>query len=188
MIMTRIKIHETIVVEGRDDERAVKQAVDAEVIVTHGYGIKESTFERIQWAEKSNGVIVFTDPDTAGEMIRKRINSRVKGCRNAFLSREEAYKKGDIGIENANIDSIHHALLHARASVATSMTVFSMKDLIQNNLAGTPGSADNRERVGTFLRIGYGNAKQFLNRLNHYGISMAEFNSALGSVDLNTAS
>ncbi len=182
--MQHKKIHETIVVEGRDDERAVKQAVDADVIVTHGYGIKESTFERIQWAADRNGVIVFTDPDTAGEMIRKRINCRVKGCRNAFLSKEEAYKKGDIGIENAGIDSIQNALLHARASVGTSMTVFSMKDLIQNNLAGTPGSADNREKVGTLLRIGYGNAKQFLIRLNHYGISMAEFKRAMESSGL----
>ncbi|MEA1969900.1 MAG: toprim domain-containing protein, partial [Thermodesulfobacteriota bacterium] len=80
-----MQIYETIVVEGRDDESAVKQAVDAEIIITHGFGIKESTFKRIEWAKEKNGVIVFTDPDTAGEIIRKRINKRVKGCKNAYL-------------------------------------------------------------------------------------------------------
>ena len=38
-----IKINEVIVVEGRDDTRAVKRAVDAETIETHGYGITAAT-------------------------------------------------------------------------------------------------------------------------------------------------
>ncbi|MFO7748695.1 MAG: ribonuclease M5 [Desulfobacteraceae bacterium] len=170
-----MRINETIVVEGRDDERAVKQAVQAEVIITHGYGIKASTFKRIDWAREKNGVIVFTDPDTAGEMIRKQINKRVKGCKNAFLAREEAIRKENIGIENANAVCIREALKQARCIALESTAFFSMEDLVRYSLANGPGAAANREKTGQLLRIGYGNAKQFLKRLNHYGITREEF-------------
>ncbi len=39
-----MKIKEVIVVEGRDDVTAVKRAVDAEMIITQGFGIREETF------------------------------------------------------------------------------------------------------------------------------------------------
>jgi ribonuclease M5 len=37
-------IKEIIVVEGRDDEAAIKRAIEAETIATHGFGIKAETF------------------------------------------------------------------------------------------------------------------------------------------------
>ena len=64
-------IKEVIVVEGRDDEAAVKKAVDAEIITTHGYGISQKTYRRIEEAYERCGIIIFTDPDFAGENIRK---------------------------------------------------------------------------------------------------------------------
>jgi ribonuclease M5 len=66
-----LAIKEIIVVEGRSDERAVKQAVDAEVIITQGFGLTGETLRRIATAQRRNGVIVFTDPDHAGELIRR---------------------------------------------------------------------------------------------------------------------
>ncbi len=48
-----LKIKEVIVVEGRDDVTAVKRAVDAELIITQGFGIREETFELIEEAQKN---------------------------------------------------------------------------------------------------------------------------------------
>ena len=79
------KIEEIIVVEGRDDTAAVRRAVDAVTIETHGYGIRGETWEMIETAYKSRGIIVFTDPDTAGEQIRRRILERFPGAKEAFL-------------------------------------------------------------------------------------------------------
>ena len=67
-------IEEIIVVEGRDDTAAVKKSVDAITIETHGYGITEETWRLIEKAAGTKGIIIFTDPDSAGERIRKRIN------------------------------------------------------------------------------------------------------------------
>ena len=66
-------IKEIIVVEGRDDTAAIRQSVDAVTIETHGYGIRQSTWELIDKAYETTGIIIFTDPDTAGEQIRRRL-------------------------------------------------------------------------------------------------------------------
>ena len=71
--MDKINIKETIVVEGRDDTAAVKQAVDGFIIETHGFGIKRQTWELIERAYNNGGIIIFTDPDFSGEEIIIRI-------------------------------------------------------------------------------------------------------------------
>lgn len=65
-------IKEIIVVEGRDDVTAVKRAIDAELITTGGFGFPKGVMERIKVANERRGVIIFTDPDFAGEKIRKK--------------------------------------------------------------------------------------------------------------------
>ncbi len=177
-----MKIKEVIVVEGRDDESAVKKAVDAEIIITHGFGIKKSTMDRINVARKRCGVIIFTDPDHAGEKIRQRIDKSIAGCKHAFLPLEEAVKDGDIGIENANPESIRKALSKVHTAVEISenyKSEFSHSDLIKNGLVGGEGSQNRRIKLGAILGIGYGNSKQFLRRLKHYGISRKEFDEAI---------
>jgi ribonuclease M5 len=172
-------IKEVIVVEGRDDAIAVKRALHAEIITTHGFGLTEETLKRIELAQERKGVIIFTDPDHAGEKIRKRISNRVKGCKHAFLPREEATKNGDIGIENASPENILAALEKVRTECDISGKIFTNLDLIQNDLVGSEDASARRDRLGKELGIGYANAKQFLNRLNHYGISRIEFEEAL---------
>lgn len=178
-----MKIKEVIVVEGRDDVTAVKRAVDAEMIITQGFGIREETFKLIEEAQKKCGVIIFTDPDHAGEKIRERLVKRIKGCKHAFLPREEAIKKGNVGIENATPESIIAALSKVRTLVEDSSEVFSKHDLIQNDLVGSPSASSRRDQLGKILGIGYANAKQFLRRLNHYGITRGEFDSAIKQLD-----
>jgi len=175
-------IKEVIVVEGRDDAIAVKRAVDAELIITHGYGLSKQTLKRIEFAHERNGVIVFTDPDHAGEKIRKMISNRIKGCKHAFLPREEAIKNGDIGIENASPESICAALEKVRTEAITPRNEFSRADLIRNGLSGNEQAGYRRDLMGKLLGIGYANSKQFLNRLNHYGITREEFETALGKI------
>jgi ribonuclease M5 len=180
-------IQETIVVEGKDDETAVKKAVKAEIITTSGFGIKESVFEQIKWANEKNGVIVFTDPDWAGEKIRERINRKIPGCKNAYLSQDEADRKGNIGVENASPENIIDALLKAKTIISDNISdEFSMEDLIKAGLSGVEHSAEKRNRIGKILRIGYANSKKFLSRLNHYKITREEFNKALDIISTNS--
>lgn len=176
-------IKEIIVVEGRDDVTAVKRAVDAELITTGGFGFPKGVMERIKEAQKRRGVIIFTDPDFAGEKIRKTITAEVPGCKHAFLPREEAKKDGDIGIENASPESIRAALAKVRTESTEKRNEFSQADLVRNGLIGSGNASDRRDRLGQIMGIGYGNAKQFLNRLNNYGVTREEFENALEEID-----
>lgn len=175
-------IKEVIVVEGRDDYTAVKRAVDAEIIITHGFGISEKTFKQIEFARARKGVIIFTDPDYAGEKIRERIARRVKGCKHAFLPREQAIKKGDIGIENASPQNIILALEKVRTESEEKIKEFEQIDLIKNDLVGSRDASRRRDELGNILGIGYANAKQFLNRLNNYNVTRKEFEEAIKEI------
>ena len=147
-----------------------------------GFGFPKGVMERIKSAQKRRGVIIFTDPDFAGEKIRKKIAAEVPGCKHAFLPREEAKKDGDIGIENASPESILKALENVRTESTDKRNEFGQVDLIRNGLIGNEEASHRRDELGKILGIGYGNAKQFLNRLNNYGVSREEFNKALDTL------
>lgn len=178
-----MKIKEIIVVEGRDDTNAIKKSVDAITIETHGYGITKATWELIDKAYHEKGIIVFTDPDHAGEQIRRRVLKKFPDAKEAFLDRKSASKNGDIGIENADAESICEALRKARCSTEEAGDVFDMDDMIRAGLVGNDDSSQRRKDVGRLLGIGYGNGKIFLQRLNKFGITKEEFNETIRTID-----
>ena len=59
---------------------------------------------------------------------------------------------------------------------------FKQVDLIRNGLIGNEDASHRRDELGKILGIGYGNAKQFLSRLNNYGVSREEFEQALTQI------
>ena len=177
--MEKISISEVIVVEGRDDEAAVLKAVDAPVICTHGYGISAKTIELIRNAYIAKGIIIFTDPDHAGHAIRRKLSGLFPNAKHAHLTRTEAEKKGDIGIENAAPEAIICALAAAgRTERQEEENLPDSQDLFDLGLNGVPGSGELREKVGALLGIGGGNGSAFLNRLRRMGISREELYKA----------
>ncbi len=177
-------IKEVIVVEGRDDITAVKRAVDAEIIAVGGFGINARVIERIKEAQKRQGVIVLTDPDHAGEKIRRIISKRVPDVKHAYITQKEGTKDGDIGVENASPETILRALEFAKCELKEKRDEFNIQDLIFFRLTGDNKAKERREAVGRELGIGYCNSAQFITRLNNYGISREEFIEALKRIEL----
>ena len=178
-------IKEVIVVEGKDDISAVKKAVDAEVIATNGYGFPKGVVERIIKAQKERGIIVLTDPDYAGERIRDKITKLVGNCKHAFISKEAGLKNDDVGVENASPESIIQALEKARYEEVDKRNEFTQADMLRYDLVGMENASFRRDVLGKKLGIGYCNAKQFLNRLNNYGIEREEFEAALKELEID---
>lgn len=176
-------IKEVIVVEGRDDITAVKRAVEAEVIAVGGFGINGKVISKIKEAQKRQGVIVLTDPDFAGDKIRKIIAKRVEGVKHAYISRKEGTKDGDIGVENAEPQAIIEALEKAHCEVKEKREEFTMQDMFFFRLTGTEVAGERRAKLGKSLGIGYGNAVAFLSRLNNYGITKEEFAKAIKEIE-----
>ena len=177
-----MKIKEIIVVEGRDDTAAIKKSVEAITIETHGYGINKKTWQLIEKAYHETGIIVFTDPDHAGEQIRRRILEKFPDAKEAFLDRLAATRNGDIGIENAAPESIRDALEKAHCSIEERTDAFCSDDMMQAGLIGQADSAQRRHKLGKILGIGYGNGKVFLQRLNKFGITREAFEKALQEI------
>lgn len=183
--LKKIKIKEIIVVEGKDDLSAVKKAVDAQVLVTNGYSLDSRERNLIKKASERNTIIILTDSDYAGEVIRKRVEKLVgsKNCKHAFIPKEFSTKDGDIGIENASPESIIEALENARCVQIDKEDIFTIQDMFEYGLQGADNSSSKRDKLGRKLGIGYCNSKQFLNRLNHFDITFEEFKLALSTLD-----
>ncbi|MDO4711967.1 MAG: ribonuclease M5 [Peptostreptococcaceae bacterium] len=175
-------IKEIIVVEGKDDISAVKRAVDAELIATNGYGFPKYVRERIAKASKTRGVIVLTDPDYAGEKIRKEVEKIAGRCKHAYIPRDLATKGEDIGVENASPEAIVDALKKARSQIVKKRSEFTMTDMLEHGLTIRENASEKRDIIGAILGIGYGNTKQFLSRLNNFGITREEFDQAIEEV------
>jgi ribonuclease M5 len=176
-------IKEIIVVEGKDDTTAIRRAVDAETIETGGSAINREIYRKIELAQQRRGVIIFTDPDHAGERLRKLISERIPGCKHAFLTQEEASYKDDIGVENASPDTIRKALANVKTEHESEAAEIHWDHLIAAGLIIHPQAAHRRLEVGKLLGIGYANGKQFHKRCQMFKITLMEFQAALAQFD-----
>lgn len=176
----KLTINQAIIVEGRDDVDAVSRACDALIIPTHGYGISAETWAVITKAYEEKGLIIFTDPDPAGERIRKRLTERFADSIQCYLDKRDAMDGDDIGIENACPEAIAEALGKALANhdrTADSgkpVKPVTPQDLVNLGLAGGEGSAGLRADVCRSLGIGYCNARAMITKLKGFRIGKDE--------------
>jgi len=178
-------IKEVIVVEGKQDVQAVRRAVDAECIATGGFSLPPYILERIEQAYHKRGIIILTDPDSAGERIRKYLTQRFPEAKHAFVPKEAATANDDIGIEQATAEAIRAALEKVRYLEWQAGQEFGQSDMLAAGLSGVPEAAVRRAEIGAILGIGYANAKTFLYRLNNYGVTRSEFEQAVQSLKQN---
>lgn len=179
----QISVKEVIVVEGRNDTEALRRAVRADTIETRGSAVGPDVIAEVKRARDTRGVIILTDPDGAGERIRRIISREVPGCKHAFITREEATGDHGLGVEHATPEAIRRALTEARCEEGEPFAAgVSWEKYREAGLVGKPESRLLREELAVTLGIGYGNAKQFFRRLHLLRITEVEFEEALHRV------
>lgn len=161
-----MKIKEVIVVEGKNDTNTLKQFVECDTIETQGTHLSKATLALLKQVNETRGIIIFTDPDAPGEMIRTKINQYIPNAKNAFIMKEKARTTKKVGIEHANKEDIIASLEHVITYRDAYEESISMEDFIELGLNGQKNSASLREAVGNVLYLGKCNAKQLLKRLN----------------------
>ena len=92
------RVEELIVVEGKHDKDRLEKIIDADIICTGGLALSEQQLDVIEQASKQRGIIIMTDPDNPGKMIRDKINARVKQAKQVFIPKEKAIGKRNVGI------------------------------------------------------------------------------------------
>lgn len=176
-------IKEVLVVEGKMDVVAIDKAVEADCIITEGFNLKPQALDSIAKAYQKRGIIIMTDPDSAGERIRRFLTKRFPEAKHAFIPKEDATANNDIGIEQASPEAIRTALAKVRTMDWEPTNNFTGADLLRAGISGSPATSEKRAKLGAVLGIGYANAKTFLQRLNHYGITRQEFQQAVAELE-----
>ena len=176
-------IKEVLVVEEKMDVVAIDKAVEADCIITEGFNLKPQALDSIAKAYQKRGIIIMTDPDSAGERIRRFLTKRFPEAKHAFIPKEDATANNDIGIEQASPEAIRTALAKVRTMDWEPTNNFTGADLLRAGISGSPAASEKRAKLGAVLGIGYANAKTFLQRLNHYGITRQEFQQAVAELE-----
>ena len=155
-----VKFKEAIVVEGRYDKNTLSQIIDATILETSGFGIfkdKEQMALLRRVAEK-RGLIVFTDSDGAGFVIRNHIKSAIPGkyLKHAYtpdiMGKERRKsapgKEGKLGVEGMRPEIILEALRRAGATIegeeGTATRSITKQDLMSLGLSGGADASAKR--------------------------------------------
>ena len=157
------RVSEVIVVEGRYDKNTLSQIVDAVIIETSGFGVfnDHEKQQLLRTLAEKRGLIVLTDSDGAGLVIRNFIKGSVdpKLVKHAYIPevygkerrKAKASKEGKLGVEGMSPEVLLNALRRAGATIdgaaARETEPISMADMYHAGLTGKPDSAMRRERL-----------------------------------------
>lgn len=163
-----LKIREAIVVEGRYDKNTLSQIVDAPILETSGFGIfkdKEQMSLLRRIAER-RGLIVFTDSDGAGFVIRNHIKSAIPGkyLKHAYIPdvygkekrKSTPGKEGKLGVEGLSPEILLDSLRRAGATIEGENSPgnkgITKQDLMARGLSG--GANASEKRLALLKKLG----------------------------------
>lgn len=158
-----IKVDQIVIVEGKYDKIKLSSIIDGIIIETEGFGIfkdkeKQNLIRKL--AEKK-GIVILTDSDSAGFVIRNFITSIVPNefITNVYIpdifgkeKRKESYsKEGKLGVEGVPAEIISEAFAKAGIGVAASeeknIKEITLNDFYDDKLTGAPDSKERRKKL-----------------------------------------
>ena len=158
-----LKIREAIVVEGRYDKNTLSQIVDAPILETSGFGIfkDREQMSLLRRVAERRGLIVFTDSDGAGFVIRNHIKSAIPGkyLKHAYIpdvygkeKRKSAPgKEGKLGVEGLTpqilVDSLRRAGATIEGENSPGNGGITKQDLMERGLSGGADAGAKRQHL-----------------------------------------
>lgn len=163
-----IKLDKPVIVEGKYDKITLENVIEGLIIPTDGFRIFKDKEKRdlIRTLAKRFGIIVITDSDSAGNMIRSYIKNIVGECEiiNVYVPRikgkekrkERSGKEGVLGVEGMTVEILKEAL--KKSGVTTELTSRNSRkitkaDLFSLGLSGANGSSEKRKSLLEFLHL-----------------------------------
>ena len=158
-----VNIKEAILVEGRYDKNTLSQIVNAPILETSGFGIfkDKKQMALLRNIAQKRGLIVFTDSDGAGFVIRNHVKSAIpaKYLKHAYIpdimgkERRKAApgKEGKLGVEGMKPEVILEALRRAGATIEGENTAdthqITKQDLMELGLSGGANASFKRLKL-----------------------------------------
>lgn len=163
-----VKIKEAIVVEGRYDKNTLSQIVDAPIFETNGFGIfkDKAQMALLRRVAETRGLIIFTDADGAGFVIRNHMKSAIDGkyLKHAYtpdiMGKERRKtapgKEGKLGVEGMRPEILLDALRKSGATVEGEAChqshAITKQDLMDLGLSG--GRDASAKRLALLKKLG----------------------------------
>ena len=155
--MDKLRIRQAIVVEGKYDQNALRQLVDTAIFTTNGFtGMKDPALLRLlRQAAETTGLIILTDSDGAGFLIRNTLKSALpaEGVLHAYIPdipgkerrKTAPGKEGLLGVEGMRPEILLQALRNAGADfedaqAAPAREPVTKQDFFTLGLSGRPGA------------------------------------------------
>lgn len=154
----KIKLSVPVVVEGKYDKIKLASILDATIITTDGFGLFRNK-EKLALLKRAakNGIIIMTDSDGAGKVIRSHIAGSVPRDKvyDLYVPRVEGKerrkaapsKEGVLGVEGIDIDTLY-SIFSSFAEKHGLTQTDDAKQIEKTDLyeAGLTGSSDSRAR------------------------------------------
>ena len=192
-----VKIREAIVVEGRYDKNTLSQVVDAPILETAGFGIFKDRQQMalLRRVAEKRGLIVFTDSDGAGFVIRNHIKSAIPGkyLKHAYIPdipgkerrKSAPGREGKLGVEGMTPEVILAALRNAGATIegeeTTSSGGITKQDLMALGLSGGSNAGEKRKALLKKLNLPeHMSANAMLQALPQPGVQVHHFRRSQG--------
>lgn len=170
--MDKLRIRQAIVVEGKYDQNALRQLVDTPIFATNGFtGMKDPALLRLlRQAAETTGLIILTDSDGAGFLIRNTLKSALpaEGLLHAYIPdipgkerrKTAPGKEGLLGVEGMRPEILLQALRNAgadfedaQAAPAPAREPVTKQDFFTLGLSGRPDSAAKRAALLQVLSL-----------------------------------
>ena len=157
----KLKLQQAVVVEGRYDKHKLSEWLDALIVETNGFGVFKDR-ERLAFIRKlarERGIILLTDSDHAGFMIRQYIASGIPQEQIThvyipdIIGKEKRKiapsKEGKLGVEGMSLAVLQQAFERAgvTAEVRVNENPITAYDLYAAGLSGTPNAAEKKKRL-----------------------------------------
>lgn len=159
----RLRLREAVIVEGRYDKIRLSELIATPIIETGGFRVfkdKEKQ-ELIRSIAQRRGILVMTDVDSAGFVIRNFLRGIIpeEQIRHAYIPTVEGKerrkaqpsKEGILGVEGLDRDLLAQAIrksgAHIEGEANASVDPITKGDFYDYGLTGSANSAENRARV-----------------------------------------
>ena len=164
----KLSIPYPIIVEGKYDRQRILEICSANVIVTDGFGIfkKNERLALFRQLSERSPIILLTDSDGAGKLIRSHITSAIQKDRLIHLyipkikgkerRKTEPSAEGTLGVEGMELSLLYNLLLpfeDEKAALALSENPLSKTDFYIDGLSGKENSSERRAELAKKLNL-----------------------------------
>ncbi len=156
-----------LVVEGKEDASYLSNYISSEIVTTNGFEVPK---EKISYL-KDKKVIVLTDPDEAGKIIRQKLNELLPNSINVEVDIKKCVRNNKNGVAECDINEVLTELkpyIVEQIDTKSDITISDLYDL------GLMNNKDLREQVCAKLKLGKCNAKTMYKRLLNNNIKLEQ--------------